>query len=47
MAGTIGGTLFAALSFSGANLLLKYLDPSDYSKESKRQPGNGKISKST
>ena len=36
MATNIFGTLFAAISFSGANLLFKYLDPSDYSKESKK-----------
>ena len=36
MAGQVLGTLFAALSFSGANVLFKYLDPSDYSKESHR-----------
>ena len=32
----IAGTLFAAFSFSGANVLMKYLDPSDYFKESHR-----------
>ena len=32
----IVGTLFTALSFSGANLLFKYIEPSDYSKESHR-----------
>ena len=30
------GTAFAAVSFSAANLLFKYIDPEDYSKESKR-----------
>ena len=29
-------TMFAALSFSGANVLFKYIDPSDFSKESHR-----------
>ena len=32
----IAGTMFAAVSFSAANLLFKYIDPSDYSKESHR-----------
>ena len=32
----MGKTVFAGLSFSGANLLFKYLDPSDYGKESHR-----------
>ena len=32
----MGMTVFAGLSFSGANLLFKYLDPSDYGKESHR-----------
>ena len=32
----IAGTMFAAISFSAANLLFKYIDPSDYSKESHR-----------
>ena len=32
----MGMTVFAGLSFFGANLLFKYLDPSDYSKESHR-----------
>lgn len=36
MALQIAGTLFAAVSFSAANLAFKYLDPSDYSKESHR-----------
>ena len=32
----MGMTVFAGLSFSGANLLFKYLDPSDYGKETAR-----------
>ena len=32
----IAGTLFAAASFSAANLAFKYIDPKDYSKESHR-----------
>ena len=32
----IAGTMFAAVTFSAANLLFKYIDPSDYSKESHR-----------
>ena len=32
----IAGTMFAAISFSAANLLFKYIDPSDYSKEAHR-----------
>ena len=36
MAGRALMTMFAALSFSGANLLFKYIDPSDFSKESHR-----------
>ena len=52
----IAGTLFAAVSFSAANLAFKYIDPKDYSKESHRhnvqmrptqrltRPGVGKIS---
>ena len=32
----MAGTLFAAVSFSAANLAFKYIDPSDYSKESHR-----------
>ena len=36
MALQIAGTLFAAVSFSAANLAFKYIDPSDYSKESHR-----------
>ena len=33
----IAGTLFAAVSFSAANLAFKYIDPKDYSKESHRR----------
>ena len=36
MALQIAGTLFAAVSFSAANLAFKYIDPKDYSKESHR-----------
>lgn len=36
MAGQALMTMFAALSFSGANLLFKYIDPQDFSKESHR-----------
>ena len=32
----MGMTVFAGLSFSGANLLFIYLDPSDYGKETAR-----------
>ena len=32
----MGMTVFAGLSFSGANLLFKYLDPSDYGRETAR-----------
>ena len=32
----MGMTVFAGLSFSRANLLFKYLDPSDYGKETAR-----------
>ena len=32
----MGMTVFAGLSFSGANLLFKYLDPSDYGREAHR-----------
>ena len=32
----MGMTMFAGLAFSGANLLFKYIDPSDYGKESHR-----------
>ena len=32
----MGMTVFAGHSFSGANLLFKYLDPSDYGKETAR-----------
>lgn len=35
MASSTFGTLFATISFSGANLLFKYLDPSDYSNNQK------------
>ena len=36
MALQVAGTLFAAVSFSAANLAFKYIDPTDYSKESHR-----------
>ena len=36
MALQIAGTLFAAVSFGAANLAFKYIDPTDYSKESNR-----------
>ena len=36
MALQVAGTLFAAVSFSAANLMFKYIDPTDYSKESHR-----------
>ena len=36
MALQVAGTLFAAVSFSAANLTFKYIDPTDYSKESHR-----------
>ena len=36
MAAQVLGILFAAVSFLGANLLFKYIDPTDYSKESHR-----------
>ena len=32
----IAGTMFAAISFLAASLLVKYIDPKDYSKESHR-----------
>ena len=32
----MGMNVFAGLSFSGAKLLFKYIDPEDYSKESRR-----------
>ena len=36
MALQVAGTVFAAVSFSTANLMFKYIDPTDYSKESHR-----------
>ena len=32
----IAGMMFAAISFSAANLLFKYIDPTNFSKESHR-----------
>ena len=36
MAMQIAGTLFAAVSFSAANLAFKYIDPKEYGKEAHR-----------
>ena len=36
VAGQAAMTVFAGLAFSGANLLFKYIDPEDYSAESRR-----------
>ena len=36
MALQVAGTLFAAVSFSAANLMFKYIDLTDYSKQSHR-----------
>ena len=36
MALQVAGTLFAPVSISAANLMFKYIDPTDYSKESHR-----------
>ena len=36
MALQVAGTLFAVVSFSAANLMFKYIDPTDYSKETHR-----------
>ena len=36
MALQVAGTLFAAVLFSGENLMFKHTDPQDYSKESHR-----------
>ena len=46
MASTVGGSLFAAVAFSGAGYLFHLLDKGGYSSEMKRQSGYGKLVKS-